>query len=132
MSERALPVQLLIFALVGIAATGTHYLVALLVHQRTGLNLYLASLAGYCSAVVISFAGHAFWTFQVKPQRRIFLRFLVVSASAFLVSEALLAASTGLSPAIALAVVVLVIPVLSFLFNKLWVYRKPASVPADE
>jgi putative flippase GtrA len=58
----------------------------------------------------------------------VFRRFMTVSIAAFLASEALLAgleAGLQLPHRLSLAIVVLIIPAISFLLNKLWVYRHP-------
>jgi putative flippase GtrA len=118
--------QLVIFGLVGAAATVTHYLIALGSHEGMGFSLYLANLAGYVCAVMVSYFGHGLLTFRVKLTSRVLGRFIVVSVTTFLASEMILAGlQTGakLPHRVSLAVVVLTIPVISFLLNKLWVYR---------
>lgn len=120
--------QLTMFGIVGVAATVTHYLVALSSHEVLGLSLYLANLVGYVSAVGLSCFGHSLLTFRVRLSRRIFRRFIIVSIATFLASEALLAgleSGLNLRHRVSLAVVVLTIPIISFLLNKLWVYRHP-------
>lgn len=118
--------QLLMFGLVGLAATLTHYLIALGSHEALGFSLYVANLAGYVSAVGVSYFGHGLLTFRVTLCRSVFRRFVVVSIATFLASEVLLAGLESilkLPHRVSLAVVVLTIPAISFLLNKLWVYR---------
>jgi putative flippase GtrA len=126
MPNREILRQILIFGLVGAASTITHYLVALATHEGLGLHLYTANLAGYACAVAVSYFGHGLLTFRVKLSRQVLRRFIIVSISSFLASEAILAGCETLlqlSHRVSLAVVVLSIPAISFLFNKLWVYR---------
>lgn len=118
--------QLVVFGLVGVVATITHYLVALGCHEGLGISLYVANLAGYSSAVTVSYFGHGKFTFQAVLNRSVLQRFLVVSVSTFFASEGLLAvlqAGLNLPHRVSLAVVVLTIPVVTFLLNKLWVYQ---------
>lgn len=118
--------QLIMFGLVGVAATITHYLAALCAHEIFNFNLYTANLAGYACAVAMSFFGHGLLTFRVELNGGTLRRFILVSMAAFLASEAILAgleAVLKLPHRISLAVVVLTIPGISFLFNKLWVYK---------
>lgn len=134
MTERSLFSQLLMFAVVGIVATATHYVVALLLHELGNVNIYAANFAGFCSAVTVSFIGHGVLTFQVRPQRRMLRRFLLVAIAAFFGSNALLAVlelGTDFSASMRLAIVVFVIPLSTFFANKIWVYRKLPEQPSE-
>jgi putative flippase GtrA len=114
------------FGIVGAAATATHYVVALLAHQAAALNLYVANLLGYGCAVGISFFGHGKLTFQTPLSERAFGRFVIVSVSGLFLSEAMLAVlrhGWHFSATVSLAVVVMLVPALSFTLNKFWVYR---------
>lgn len=118
--------QLLVFGMVGVVATATHYLVALACHEGLGINLYAANLAGYGTAVALSYIGHGKLTFQAVLNQSVLQRFLAVSLAVFLTSEGLLAALEAglqLPHRLSLAVVVLIIPCITFVLNKFWVYR---------
>lgn len=126
MIDRKLLRQLLVFGMVGVVATITHYLVALACHELLDVNLYGANLAGYGTAVAVSYVGHGRLTFQTELNQSVLQRFLVVSLAAFFASEGLLAALEAglqLPHRVSLAVVVMIIPAISFVLNKLWVYR---------
>jgi putative flippase GtrA len=126
MPNREILRQIVVFGLIGVTATITHYLAALATHEGLGLGLYTANLAGYACAVAVSYFGHGLLTFRVKLSRWVLRRFIIASISTFLASEAILAGCETLlqlTHRVSLAVVVLSIPVISFLFNKLWVYR---------
>lgn len=118
--------QLLFFGVVGITATITHYIVALLCHEWLGVTLYIANLVGYLSAVSVSYFGHGKLTFRVELNNAVLRRFVIVSITAFLVSEGLLYVMEDVllwPHRISLAVVVAIIPVTTFILSKLWVYR---------
>lgn len=126
MLNREMLRQLVIFGLVGVAATLTHYSIALLSHEVLGLHLYVANPVGYICAVGVSFFGHGRWTFRVDLGMGVFRRFVIVSITTFLASQAILVgleAGLDLPHRLSLGVVVLTIPLISFLLNKLWVYR---------
>lgn len=128
--SRELIVQLFVFGLVGVTATLTHYFVALFSHEVGGLDLYLANLAGYCSAVAVSYFGHSLLTFRRELNLKVFFRFVVVSVSTFLCSELLLFGleqGLALPHRVSLAVIVCVIPVITFVLSKLWVFRAPVE-----
>lgn len=118
--------QLFCFGLVGAAATATHYLTALLGHEWLGINLYLANLLGYVTALSVSFVGHGWLTFQVSLTRARLARFVPASVSVFLASELLLwglESATPLPHQATLLLVVATVPVATFLINRYWVYR---------
>ena len=120
--------QLVCFGLVGVTATLTHYFIALGSHEGLHIDLYLANLIGYLTAMAVSYLGHGLLTFQVRLTRQTLHRFAIASFSTFLFSEVLLWVlenGTDLPHRITLSAVVLCVPIVSFLLNKLWVYRVP-------
>jgi putative flippase GtrA len=134
MLNRTVLRQLIVFGLVGVTATATHYLVALLSHEGAGINLYVSNMAGYCTAVAVSYVGHGVLTFQTRLTRHVFKRFIVVSMGTFLTTEGILAVleeQFGLAHRVSLAIVVLTVPIITFILSKLWVYRDPATSSAE-
>lgn len=124
--DRELLRQLSFFGLVGVSATLVHYFVALLSHEYLGINLYVANLAGYCTAVLISYFGHGRLTFKRNLHWPVFLRFILVSLATLLFSEGILwglETHTTLHHSVSLAIVVSTIPILTFILSKLWVFR---------
>lgn len=118
--------EIICFGIVGITATVTHYLVALTSHEVAGVNLYLANLIGYVTAMAVSYFGHGRFTFQVALTGANLRRFVVASVTTFLFSELLLfllERGTELPHRITLSLVVVSVPIFSFLLNKFWVYR---------
>ncbi|MFT5082507.1 MAG: putative flippase GtrA [Lentisphaeria bacterium] len=118
--------QLIIFGGIGVLATLTHYSIALACVELFAQPLLLANFIGYASAIMVSFFGHGFYTFQVKLNAIIFKKFLVVSIATFLLSEFLVFIFERFIPInhrLSLAMVVVTIPLISFSLNKLWVYK---------
>ena len=119
--------EIFMFLVVGATATVTHYLVALLLIELLDSNIYIANLAGYMTAVSVSFFGHGKLTFKKKLDHFVFFRFLIGSLSALALSEVLLwflSAQLLLNSKISLLIVVIFIPVITFFVNKFWVYKK--------
>lgn len=122
------------FGVVGVAATLVHYGVALAVAQAGG-RLLLANLAGFVVAFAVSFLGHHRWTFRHggAPARRIgqaAARFLLVSGSSFVFSTVVLAglqAQGRLAPPVALAIAVLVVPLVNFVAARGWAFAHPGG-----
>lgn len=118
--------QLFCFGVVGVAATLTHYLIALSAHEVADISVYISNLMGYVTAMAVSYFGHGLLTFRVTLTRATLRRFVVASVSTFLFSEALLWAlesGTTLSSRVTLSIVVVSVPVFSFVLNKFWVYQ---------
>lgn len=114
------------FALVGVAATAVHALLALAAREFAGATAIQATFVGYVCAVGVSYLGNARFTFgRPALHGRQFVRFLVVSLAGLAANLAitwLLVNRLGWPFKAALAVVVVVIPTLSFAAAKLWAF----------
>lgn len=118
--------QLVAFGCVGVLATLVHYFVALKLTEGLLLNIFLANVAGYLAAVLVSLYGHSVFTYRKKVDSLIAGRFFLVSIATLLVSQGILFVLEGyfkFSHRVSLAVVVSSIPLVSFFINKFWVYR---------
>jgi len=128
--NRELIRQLAVFGVVGVTATLTHYFVALFSHEIGRVDLYIANLFGYVSAVMVSYFGHSLFTFRQSLKLNIFFRFAITSVTTFLVSELILLfleSGLKLPHRVSLGVVVCTIPVITFIISKFWVFRPPAQ-----
>lgn len=118
------------FAVVGLAATAVHMLLALALLASGRVNPYWANLGGFAVAFFVSFAGQAFWTFRTSEALpRVAPRFLLSALTCAAVSSAVLHQLLHLlklpeRPALAGAVVFFA--ALSYGINRLWVFRLPA------
>lgn len=122
--------ELLAFGSVGIIATCVHYGIALLAIEGLQLGVLQANFVAYCCAVGVSFVGHSRVTFRTQMTRARFIKFVVVSVSALLLSQILLYALTQAAwfhHRINFLVIVAFIPVYSYLLNKFWVYHSKAA-----
>lgn len=118
--------ELLVFGAVGIAATLTHYIVAIVAVETVGMEVLTANFLAYCVAVSVSFFGHSVLTFRASMSRSRLLKFVVVSVSALVVSQVILWFLTVIDlfgHRINMLAVVGVVPCYSYLLNKFWVYR---------
>ncbi len=120
--------QVSMFALVGLLATAVYLLVANGLIFLTRIDAKWASVIGYGSGMVISFAGQSRLTFGVRnADRGHITRFVIVSAAGLLVSYfsvLLVSKALGLHPAWATVVTVAVVPLASFFAMKLWVLTR--------
>jgi putative flippase GtrA len=118
--------QVFYFGVVGISATLTNYIFAVLSYEYVGLNIFVSQFVGYCLAVMVSLFGHSKFTFETKLNTNVIFRFVIVSLTTLVVSEFLLLyleRSFSLSHRISLLVVVVFIPVITFFLSKLWVFN---------
>jgi putative flippase GtrA len=117
------------FAVVGLAATAVHALASLAARELGHLTAVQATFVGYLCSVGVSYLGNARFTFgRPALHGAQFARFLVVSLiglAANLGITWLLVNRLGWPFKAALAVVVVVIPALSFVAAKLWAFAIP-------
>jgi putative flippase GtrA len=119
------------FAMVGLVATAVHMITVWLLIESTELHALLANLVAFAAAFFVSFIGHYVWTFRRSGGvRRTLRRWLAVSVSAFAVNTVLLAAlirSGWLADGAAAVLSAGVVPLITFLFGRWWVFRSAMS-----
>ena len=120
--------QVPLFAVVGVAATLTHVIAALAARELGDLSPLAANFVGYACAVGVSYLGNARFTFRRAvlhgPQ---FVRFVVVSLAGLALTQGLtwlLAERAGWPFWMALAVVAVAVPALSFVLQRVWAFRQ--------
>lgn len=121
------------FAGVGGAATVTHYLSALAANTLAGATPLEANVSGYLCAVMVSYFGHALFTFR-RPVllARQFTRFLTISLAGLVIGQAITFATSELLHlpfAVALVPVVTMVPVFTYVASSLWAF---ARGPVDD
>lgn len=118
------------FIAVGVAAAATHWCVAVGLATWAGGRPLMCNLAGWLVAMSVSFGGHQWLTFGDLRARasQSFPRFLAVSAAGFVVNAAsvglLLHAGGVRRFDLALAVTLVAVAGLTFLFSRLWVFAR--------
>ncbi len=112
------------FAIVGAVATVIHMTIVWVLASVYGMQVFVANLVAFGCAFAFSFAGHHWWTFRTTGSvRRRLVRFFLISVAGLAASSVLLSMvlSTGLlTPANSALVAVAIVPVLSFVFSRLW------------
>lgn len=118
--------EIVVFGSVGLAATLTHYLAAIVAIEAFGIAVLAANLIAYCIAVSISFLGHSILTFRATMTQSRLIKFIIVSLSALVVSQFILWFLTVidlLGHRFNMLVVVGVVPCYSYLLSRFWVYQ---------
>jgi putative flippase GtrA len=120
--------QILRFVGVGGIATLTHVLTALAASRLMPVTPQGANLAGFAAGVVVSYIGHARLTFGAPlrsgPQ---FLRFVVLSLTGLAASSLtvwLVTGVMGLGFGLAMGTVGLIVPAVSYLAMRFWVFAR--------
>lgn len=115
------------FAVVGGLATAVHVAVFFLLQRTTSLSPTVATVPAFLCAVLLSYSLNFRWTFRADgSHRRRFPRFALLALAGAFANVGIMYVTTdllGWAPALGLAVVVTVIPVLSFLGNRSWSFR---------
>ena len=134
MSDRhtkALLGQGLRFGAVGLAATLLHVVLVLALVEGPDLPVLLANGLAFCAALALSYLGNHGWTFRANGgHQRHAPRFLAVALAGLVLNQAIMAASVdgfGLDYRLGLALVVTLVPLLSFLANRTWVFQGPTE-----
>jgi len=119
--------QLWRYGIVGVIATVVHFCVAYLFYESLKLNFLFAHFFGFLGGLIIAYFGHYFYSFRDKAAHtERFPKFLITTLAAltlhqvgaFLLVEHLnLDYSTEVLPLLVISV-----PVFTFLLNKFWVF----------
>jgi putative flippase GtrA len=115
------------FSIVGIAATILHLLIALSLVAYYGVYPLVANFIAFLCAFMVSFLGNFHWTFHVAIDQRIALaKFFAVTLVAFVVNNVLLMVllnATSLPKQWAVVVAAMVVPLVTFISSRLWVFN---------
>lgn len=128
-SQRAAFRRISTFAAVGVTATVTHYVAAMICAQA--MHPLIANAIGYCLAVGISYGGHHRLTFRVQRSQAHHSwrlpRFILVTLGAVTLSELVLWAAleqTEWPLWLAQAAAIAVVPPFTYLLGRHWVFRE--------
>lgn len=130
--------QVLKFGGVGVMATLVHVISALAARSFLQVDVQQANLIGFVLAFVVSYTGHARVTFNA-PMRsgQQLSRFMLVAIMGFAASSAVVWVVTGpigFSFPAAMAAVAVIVPAISFVSMRMWVFADqtrtvPTSLP---
>ena len=120
--------QLFRFGIVGAIATAVHISVVVSLVESTVISDPLvANIVAFCCAVLVSYFGHNYWTFQHRQHStKQFARFVLITLSALGLNQIILYVATrliGLDYKIGLIFVILLVPIFTYFLARLWVFR---------
>lgn len=118
--------QMVKFALVGLAATLSTYLILIISVEFWKVNVILASVAGYIVGIIVNYVLNYGFTFQSKQHHRIIVpKFLVVMIIGLILNICIMFVSInwiGVHYVLAQLIAVAVVLMWSFSANRLWVF----------
>jgi putative flippase GtrA len=117
---------LLRFGISGIAATLTHVLVFVALVEGLNVMPVPASVPAFCAALLVSYGLNYRWTFAATGAHGVLLpRFIFVSVMGLIANVSITYAVVDLGGywyGYALAAVIAVVPGMTFLLSKFWVF----------
>lgn len=119
--------QILRFAIVGIAATAVHSIVALAYLASTDGSALAANSFGFSVAVFVSLIGNMIWVFpQAGRTSAHIARFLTVALISLAVTCAISALFDRLriEPMLSLPAVLMIAPCISYCGNRFWAFAR--------
>lgn len=125
--------QVAIFIMVGTAAAFTHLAVVAAAVEFVALHPLAANVIGFCVAFLVSFGGHARWTFPIERDRfaAARTRFFAVALTGFVLNQAAYAEALHIFGARyylpVLAAVLIGVAIATFLLSKLWAFAQPQN-----
>lgn len=123
--NRAERIKLLRFGVSGLLVTGLHVTVAMTLIEYAGTGPALANALAFACSTGGSYLLNTFWSFSSSPALANAWRFATVSLGGLtltaLVSHATAVAGGG--PGLGIAMVVCVVPPVTFIAHRRWTYR---------
>lgn len=114
------------FAVSGGLATGTHALVFVTLIEWLAVRPLFAAGVAFVLALFVSYGMNYHWTFSVSGPHRIMLpRFFLVAVSGLLLNLGITYAVVDVAGywyGYALLLVVLLVPLMTFVLSRLWVF----------
>lgn len=118
--------QMAKFGFVGLLATAIHAAMLFFLVEKLGAGPVLASIPSFLTALAISFLINHHWTFVVKgAYGRYFSRYAAVSVAGLLLNIAIMYATVSLlqlSYVAGLGLVIIFVPMFSFLLQRYWTF----------
>jgi putative flippase GtrA len=115
------------FGLVGITATATHITTVLVLVEWSNWRPLWANFFAFSLALLVSFGGHYHWTFKAStPYASAFPRFSSIALLGLGLNQIIMfsvVSLLALNYRLGLAAVIMVVPFISFMANKLWAFQ---------
>ncbi len=110
----------------GLLATGLHVLIAVSFIRLILPSPIIANGVAFVTATLFSYLINTLWSFSSRLHGKNLRRYILVSALGFLLALVIagLAEHYGLPYVCGIALVVLIVPPVTFLLHSFWTYRE--------
>lgn len=119
--------QLFRFGIVGLTAAAIHFGIVVWIVQTWAIAPLIANVFAFGISFQVSYWGHRRWTFEgtTTLHREAFPKLVFIQALNFAANESLfyIFLMFDLPYPIALAIVLTILPIFTFVSSKLWVFR---------
>ncbi|MFZ4791973.1 MAG: GtrA family protein [Candidatus Competibacteraceae bacterium] len=117
--------QAIRFALVGSFVTVLHIIVATILIEFLYIHPSISNALAFLCSNLVSYILNTVWSFEKSLNYQSFVRFFTVSFVGFLVtvSIASFAQMMGWHYQIGIAMIVIIVPIISFIIHKKWTYN---------
>ncbi len=113
------------FGITGVGSTLIHIVVATIFISLLGSNTQTGNGVAFVIATCFSYAANTLWSFSNKINKRTASRFIIISLGGLVLTLIIstFAEMLGFHYNIGIAMVVLSVPIYSFIAHRLWTYR---------
>ena len=115
------------FGLVGLFATLTYYSSAIFLREvLQGFSILVTNVFAYCIAMIVSYAGHYFWTYKAQGNHGATIAKYIISAlfgSALNSTIVYICMRFSMQYKSAMLVAIILVPAVAYVINKKWVFR---------
>jgi putative flippase GtrA len=119
--------QLFRFGVVGLTAATVHFYIVVSIVETWDIVPLIANVFAFGISFQISYWGHRMWTFvgTTTLHREAFPKLVFIQALNFAANESLFYVflAMDLPYPVALAIVLTILPIFTFVSSKLWVFR---------
>lgn len=126
--EKLFELRFVKFCIVGVLSTLTHSVVFVLLIEQAGIEPVIASIPAFSLAVIVSYVNNYNWTFQSKGNHSSQLPKFILVATIGLLANVLITYMIvnvlGSGYWLALLAVILIVPLITYQLNHLWVFGK--------
>ena len=118
--------QFIRYGFVGIGSTTIHVTVAFALLHFVEVSLLIANISAFFAALSFSYFGNALWSFESGSGAKSMSKFLVVSVAtlSLIVVISNWVTEAGIPPYLGIGMIAVVIPLVSFVLQKLWVFNR--------
>jgi len=124
--NKFLVMQLMRFGIIGSLAAFINFSIVILLVELLGWHPLSANAIAFFIAFQVSYSGHRYWTFRnTTTQHRVaFPKLLIVQIIDFFANEGLFYffLSMHLPYPLALLIVLMILPILTFTVSKFWIF----------